>query len=225
MKWEDITLAHVKNAVLVVHHFIYELITHTCPDERVRSELWSSLLEDLTQCYRRAMDHAKFLLHVELDGKAVTCNPEFERLLTNARSERVKGVLKPLMKTLGNQNTESSNAKDINRDYIRLDHIAAYTDGTTNVGTVCGQIHDVLESYYTVARSRFVDNICSQVVDHFLLSGNQSPLRVFSPGHVLSMKVEKLDMIAGEDAVSRSRRETLTRTISKLKEAKGILQG
>jgi len=63
------------------------------------------------------------------------------------------------------------------------------------------------------------------VVDHFLLSSERSPLRVFSPDGVLKMTAEQLDIIAGEDAVSRARREMLRRNIAILEEGKKLFRG
>jgi len=46
-KWESIALAHVSNAVLVVHNFIFTLIEEACPDPLVREPLWSLVLDKL----------------------------------------------------------------------------------------------------------------------------------------------------------------------------------
>jgi len=37
-------------------------------------------------------------------------------------------------------------------------------------------LHDTLKPYYKVARKRFVDAVCLQAVDHFLVSGEASLL-------------------------------------------------
>ena len=46
-------------------------------------------------------------------------------------------------------------------------------------------LHDTLKPYYKVARKRFVDAVCLQVVDHFLVSGeaSQSPLDLLPELH------------------------------------------
>lgn len=58
---------------------------------------------------------------------------------------------------------------------------------------------DTIHSYYNVARTRFVDNLCMQAVDHHLVAGPESPLRVFSPSWVAKLSAEQLDRIAGGD--------------------------
>jgi hypothetical protein len=173
-------------------------------------------MDEFTECYRRAMDHAKFLLHVELDGKAVTCNPHFEKTLGSNRTDRMKKILEPFAQTFAKLFPATK--------FIDMKDITTYAENTTNPDAICGAIHDVMRSYYDITRSRFVDNICVQVVDHFLLSGEKSPLRVLSSDRVLKMTPEELDMVAGEEAVSKSTREMLNRSIAALEEAKKILK-
>ncbi|KAK3317134.1 dynamin family protein [Cercophora scortea] len=222
-KWENLTLAHVSNAILVVHHFIHEIIWETCPDAKIRTELWAFILDDLLECYHRAMEHAKFLLHVELNGNAVTCNPEFDSLLRRARHDGIMGLLQPHAVCL--RKSDDPGLDTSKSRYVLLDQATAYAAGNSSLESICSHIHDVVKCYYNVARSRFVDNICVQVIEHFLLSGDKGPLRVFCSSHVLKMSAETLDAIAGEDIVSRSRREALGRSIKRLEEARKVVHG
>lgn len=218
-KWEAAALAHVSNAVLVVHHFIHELVGEACPDEAVRAELWSFLLDDLTGRYRRAMEHARFLLRVELDGKAVTCNPEFDRALREARGKRLAEDVEDLAVSIPGELRGVRGGLYIHLDDLDRDDTGGGSDA------VCAKIHDVMKSYYDVARSRFIDNICVQAVDHFLLSGEASPLRVFDHNRVLSMTADQLEMIAGEDSATRNNRKMLKERIGLLDKALKILRG
>jgi hypothetical protein len=61
-----------------------------------------------------------------------------------------------------------------------------------------------------VSRKRFVDAICMQVVDRFLLNGgrdddpdSKSPLKVFNPDLVAHLPETMLDNIAGEDPATQ----------------------
>ena len=83
-------------------------------------------------------------------------------------------------------------------------------------------LHDILHSYYEVARKRFVDNVCMQVVDYFLITGHDAPIKVFSPQFVSELTNEQLEAIAGEDLVSRRKREDLKRKIENLEAGKKI---
>ncbi|KAL4982799.1 Dynamin central region-domain-containing protein [Aspergillus falconensis] len=89
---------------------------------------------------------------------------------------------------------------------------------------VCEDILDTLMSYYKVARKRFVDIVCQQVIHHFLLETDDGPLRIFSPDLVMSLSTEQLEMVAGEDAESKRRRNILKREIDSLEAALRILR-
>lgn len=75
-------------------------------------------------------------------------------------------------------------------------------------GTGC-DIHDGLRAYYEIAQPWFVDEVCRQSVDHFLLLGPGSPLTVLCERLILGMTPEELEEVAGEDSESRDRRESL----------------
>jgi hypothetical protein len=217
-KWEALALAHMSNAVLIVHHFILAVIEEACPDPLVREPLWSLLLEELIPCYRRAMDHAKFLLSVELNGPAVTCNPAFQRSMEKSRQARLTQAAKEHTVQVPNgvQGVQEGN-------YVNVNDLAKCTDANA-VSEVVLRIHDVTKSYYEVARTRFVDSICAHAVDHFLLSAEDGPLKVFNSEFVTRMTDEDLDTVAGEDAVSRNQRVLLKQQIELLEKAVKILR-
>ncbi len=79
-------------------------------------------------------------------------------------------------------------------------------------------------SYYTISRKRFVDNICQQVINHFLLEGDESPLEIFSSELVMGLEDGQLEMIAGEDAQTRYQRSILESDIKNLEAAMRVLQ-
>ena len=202
--WEDIALSHMSSAIRTVHHFIREIFKAACPDKQIRTELWSFILEDLTSRYREAMEYARFLLRVEVDGKVVTCNPHFDYTLKKTQKSRLSKLFE-----VAGLNFEGTFVPP-NRD---------------DSSDVCEKIHDVLKSYYEVARSRFVDNICTYAVDHFLLSGEKSPLRVLSSERVMAMTAVQLDTVAGEDSASRSLRGDLEGRIATLEMSMRVLRG
>lgn len=93
----------------------------------------------------------------------------------------------------------------------------------SNTQHIVQDIHDILCSYYKVARKRFVDNLCMQAVDHFLINGPKTPLTLFSPSFVSGLNADELERIAGEDHVTKRRRHQLRKEIESLEAGKKIL--
>ncbi|KAK7418895.1 hypothetical protein QQX98_003598 [Neonectria punicea] len=215
-KWSPMARAHVSNAILIVHHFIHTILEKCCTDPDVRGELWAFLLEDLQKRYQRAVDHAEFLLDVEFQGTSMTYNPAFwETRDSNKRARHQK-----LTKDAGTYNGDNpSGAIEKLKNLLKT----ALGDGDT-VKATRQDIHDVLFSYYDVARSRFVDVLCQQVIHHFLLHAPDSPLNVLSDKVVLGMTPDQLDAIVGEGMVLRERRKKLTTDIENLTKALKILR-
>ena len=92
----------------------------------------------------------------------------------------------------------------------------------SNLQHAVEDLHDILRSYYKVARKRFVDNVCMQAVDYFLITGHDAPIKVFSPQFVSELTDEQLEAIAGEDLVSKRKRDSLKRKIENLEVGKKI---
>jgi hypothetical protein len=85
-------------------------------------------------------------------------------------------------------------------------------------------LHDTLKSYYKVVRKRFVDAVCLQAVDHFLVSGKTSPLRIFSPHFIGNISGSELHQIAGDEAETIKRRNMLETVLGSLKAGEKILE-
>lgn len=105
---------------------------------------------------------------------------------------------------------------------VRIDDIAHHYHMSNREHTV-QDIHDILKSYYKVARKRFVDNICMQAVDYCLVTGPETPTKLFSPSFVNGLTKEQLEEIAGEEAALKRRRRQLRKEIADLKIARKIL--
>ena len=84
-------------------------------------------------------------------------------------------------------------------------------------------IHDILRSYYKVARKRFVDNVCIQATDFYLLVGDQSPMCLFSSEWVHDLSKEQLEEVAGEDFSVKRRRAQLRKEIRELEAGRRVL--
>ncbi|KAF4845729.1 Interferon-induced GTP-binding protein Mx2 [Colletotrichum siamense] len=218
-KWESITLAHVSNAILVVHHFIRGLVREACTDRPVREALWSSILDDLVKRYQGAMDHAKFLIHVERYGLSMTYNPVFDRTHNEAKTARIVSNLEAHRIKLRSSSSSSST-----EDYVRWEHLKQPVTKASGLVDARQAIHDVLKSYYSIATARFVDMVCTQVVDHFLVCGEKSPLNILSPSRIYGMSSEQLDIIVGEDLVTKSARQMLLGDIKALEKGSKALR-
>lgn len=104
-------------------------------------------------------------------------------------------------------------------------HVDTVVD-TTNMSNVehsVQDLHDILESYYKVARKRFVDTCLMQAVDHFIISGPNTPLKLFSPVFVSAMTKEQLDQVAGEDSQQKKKRKRLEKEIEDMEKGRKIL--
>ncbi|THV48858.1 hypothetical protein BGAL_0224g00200 [Botrytis galanthina] len=203
-KWVPLVLSHTSRVIEIVHEYIFQLIAKLCPEEQVRDQLWNALLVDkLREGYRKAMNHAHFLLDIERGGRPITFNHYFNTNLQKGRSEHISDSFNVIkISSKGNQYT-------VNKDNRRQ---------------VCEDILDTLASYYKVSRKRFVDFFCQQVVHHFLLEGSDSPLKVLGPELVIGLDPEQLEQIAGEDIESRQKRQGLERKIESYEAALKVLR-
>ena len=217
-KWRDLTLAHVSNAILIVHHFIVMALEESCADETVCTRIRNFIMEELVDTYQRAMDHASFLLHIECDGNAITCNPDFANSLRENRKHE-------LARRSAEAVQDGMTVKGYEGTFVSRERVLAKISAAPDpVDQVCEDVHELLKTYYKHARSRFVESIYLQVVDNFLLSDQASALRVFSPEFVTAMSSQDLASIAEEDASTRRTREKLGQEISGLEKALTVLR-
>lgn len=105
---------------------------------------------------------------------------------------------------------------------VRIDDVVK-ARSMSNTQHVVQEVHDILKSYYRVARKRFADNLCMQAADYHLVTGPKSPLRLFSPQFVTRLTEDQLMEIAGEDAAVRRKRAALMKKIADLEAGKKVL--
>jgi hypothetical protein len=223
-KWEPLVLAHASKAIAVVHDYIRNLLDELCADQAVRDHLWEVLLRDeLHDRYRSVMAHAEFLLHTERNGLPMTFNHYFNSTVQKKRHSRLVKKLKEHSKTLNFTNYAPNDVRHSGK-YVNVDDLEAMTIDMDNSEHVCEDLLDTVESYYKVARKRFVDIFCQHVVYHMLLVGPDSPLKILSPGRILQLTADQLAAIAGEDAITCNQRQVLGRQLESLEEAIKVLR-
>ncbi len=166
--------------------------------------------------YERAISYTDFILRVERKGTLLTTNYYFNDNLQKARVERLKTALKG-----------QATAVEFGNKYRLIVNIDAivYSVQMGNIEHTVEDIHAILKSYYKVARKRFVDVVCIQAADYFLVTGSESPLRLFTPSFVYRLSLDSMNLIAGEDVVTKRTRSLLFHEIQCLKAGKVLLKG
>ncbi|PNY26227.1 Interferon-induced GTP-binding protein Mx1 [Tolypocladium capitatum] len=218
-KWEPLTLSHISNAIAMVHDFIFRLLRHLCPEKQVRDQLWDNLLVDqLRGLYRKAMNHARFLLSIERGQRPSTFNHYFNDILQKKRGERLARSLENKAIRLADYGIKKGGC------YVSVENLRSSAVNKGNDQQVCEDILDIFESYYKVAQKRFVDIIYQQVISHFLLDGDDSPVKAFAPDMIMRLSDEQLELIAGEDQESKQQRMTLQRESVSLRAALKVLR-
>lgn len=214
VNWETLTMQYVSDIIGSVHRFCDEVLSSLFLEERIKATLWAHLLEELLPQYKRTVAHLQFVLETERTSTLLTTNHYFNENLEKSRLERLKAYL--------HDHTELTFGGSTDRVTVKLEDLVQ-TAGLGNLQRTAQDIHDILQAYYKVARKRFVDVICMQGTDYHVITGPDTPLRVFSAAYVLGLTSEQLEAIAGEDALSIQRRKALGKEIESLMEGRKIL--
>ncbi|KAI9679444.1 MAG: hypothetical protein M1817_005466 [Caeruleum heppii] len=212
--WEYLAMLYIRKVIHSVHQFCDELLGLLIIEEPVKAALWDQLQEALLPRYQQMVSHVLFVLATERRGTLLTENDYFIQTLEKRRLDRLKKMLEA--------HAEEWHSGD--KMLIKLDTLTLPA-GMSNVDHTVRDIHDILEAYYKVAQKRFVDVVCTQGTDRHIVSGKDSPLRVFSPAYVLGLTDGQLETIAGEEESSVQRRKTLEKEIESLAKAKTVLLG
>ncbi|KAK2734869.1 hypothetical protein FQN57_001432 [Myotisia sp. PD_48] len=212
-KWESLAFGYISDIVVITHSFVVKLLESICIDERVKSSIMSVLIDELMERYKKAFQQVQFLLEIERLGPPATLNHYFNDNLTKSRQDRTRTAL--IRKSFGSSDSRA-------QSMIRLVDIEPYQP-MSNIDHAVQDIHDILQAYYKVARKRFVDNVHIQAVHYYLITGPDTPLALFQASYILRLDEDQLEMVAGEDPVTRRLRTTLTKEISKLEKGKRIL--
>ncbi|KAI9803497.1 MAG: hypothetical protein M1825_001840 [Sarcosagium campestre] len=211
--WGFHALNHVTKVICKIHHFNYKVLQYCCNDDALCERLWDKLLQPLLPSYEKAVQQASFLVEIERHGNLMTTNHYFAENVRKAREGRLKLQLEAL---------NSWQTKGEGEPLLRLKDILGVV--MSNDDHMIQDLHDILKSYYKVARKRFVDAVCLQAVDHFLVSSKAGPLRLFSPHFIGKMSDAELHQIAGDEDETIKRRNMLETELCSLKAGEKILE-
>ena len=212
--WHYHASSHTHNVIVRIHSFLQHLLHRVCPDTTVCHRLWIRIAPALRAAYKIAMDHVSFLVKVESGGYPVTLNHYFVDNLKKQRLSRIEKRLGEL------QSWQTSD--EAKQPLIRLaDTVQTYV---TNEQHSIEDLHDTLKSYHKVARKRFVDAVCKQVVDYHLICSPEGPLWALSPQFVARLNEDDLQHLAGEDEQTLIRRKNLRMELESLLEGQKIIQ-
>jgi hypothetical protein len=219
IKWKPLILAHVSRSIVVVHDYISRLMDRVCLDKQVCDQLWDTvIIDELQKRYTRAMDQARFLLRIERDGMPSTYNHYFNAEVQRKRQGRINASLRSKAIEIPIAATKKS------FHAIPTSSLSDTIVDKSNAEQICEDILDNLANYYKVSRKRFVDVVCRQVIGHFLLEGEESPLKVLCSDLVHRLDAEQLETIAGEDVQTKEQRAMLESDIKNLEEAMEVLR-
>ncbi|KAL8922583.1 MAG: hypothetical protein Q9208_005087 [Pyrenodesmia sp. 3 TL-2023] len=210
-KWENVALGYTSDIVTITHNYICDLLREICEDDRIILNLVSVMMNTLTERYKRAIDQTYFLLQVERDP--LTLNHYFADNMAKCNQRRMEEQLQ----------RKAKYDKDYHCEIVMLSDLKNNISTMSNVQHTVQTLHDILKSYYKVARKRFVDNVCMQAADRHLIRGPDAAVKVFSPSFVSDLTEEQLERIAGEDVSTKRKRADLTRQVENLKKAKELL--
>ncbi|KAL7912170.1 P-loop containing nucleoside triphosphate hydrolase protein [Trichoderma velutinum] len=216
-KWSDVTKIYMRRIIITIHRFIKAAIRSVCLEEQICGQLWAAILQNLVDCYRKAVDQANLFVQVEQRKKPYTLNRQFAEARAKARGYRAMEQLYPKAKKDTRQYGET-------QYMVNLDDIAKAIEGKNNVEQLQEDIHDILHAYYSLAADRFIDNVFQLAVDYCLLHGPSSPLKVFNQDWVINLETEQLARMVGETESARNRRTQLAEKIEDLTNALNILR-
>ncbi|KAJ6142973.1 Dynamin [Penicillium samsonianum] len=180
VKWPIIARGYISDIISVVHAFICKALEVVSKDTQISSNIMSLLMDDLVERYKQAISTVEFLLRIEREGTPITLNHYFNDNLEKCRQKR-------LHSTVAKKAFDDCKHGEV----VRLSDIVHQ--------------HHMSNVDHTVARKRFMDNVCMQAADHYLVTGPEAPMKLFSPSWVNDLSSERLEEIVGEGRASKRR--------------------
>ncbi|KAL4912669.1 P-loop containing nucleoside triphosphate hydrolase protein [Aspergillus aurantiobrunneus] len=207
--WPAIAHDYIADVITMVHKFVLRALELACPEPKVRTRLLTVTMDNLLAKYSRALEQVDFLLRIERTGRPNTLNKRLaENLHTWDEEQKAASLdIATLCKDRAFQSEMPS----------KVQSSGSYVDRAVL------ELHNTLKAYYEVALDRFVDTVCMQAADFFLVTGEESPMSLFLSSFVSGLTEGQLEEIAGEDVGLKSRRTQLKKEIQELEMGRRIL--
>lgn len=216
-KWESMTRSCLSRVIVSIHRFIRTALERVCSDVATCRNIWLQILDELLNGYSKALEQMELLIHVNQRKQPWTLNGRFNEMLAKARAERVASLLRPQARLEAKQFGEP-------QQMVNLAAIPQAIKAQSNAEYLQEEIHDILHAYYNLALDRYIDNIFQLSVDYHLLTGPDSPFKVFTHDWVLELDPGKLEQIAGESKSIKKSRDRVKGKLSNLEEALRVLK-
>ncbi|KAH8689272.1 hypothetical protein GQ44DRAFT_799690, partial [Phaeosphaeriaceae sp. PMI808] len=189
---------HVLNVIDGPHRCVHDLLKCICLDQSVHRRIWDHFKPILMLSFKAALEHTQLLVDVERHGYPITLDHYFAQNIIKSRKQHLERSL---------MNMKAWRIGDDSRQpLLRVEDVL--NSYASNEEQTTEELADILRSYHKVARKRFADNVCKQVIDHILVCSKQGPLQAFSAELVGKLSAEGLDRLVDEDsriAVKRKR--------------------
>ncbi|MBE3043810.1 dynamin family protein [Candidatus Bathyarchaeota archaeon] len=217
VRWDSIARYLVSDCIRAVHAFIRHALSLLCPSSNLANGLWDSISDKVISRYKASLEQAAYLTRIERCLSPYTLNQLFSAEVVRTRSTRLCNKLKDNSSPYGHHEGGTM-AISINA----LHHLAEHE---ANASHANHEIHDALKAYYKIAAKRFQDNLYMQAVSHGLVSGEETPLGVFSQEWVIGLGADKLDELVGDSESARGLRREVEGWKGDLEKAMAILRG
>lgn len=214
-KWDGITLAHVSNVILLVHHFTLHALAMACPFGHMRSRLLAYIVPELVRRYKAAVILAEELVDIESTDNLDGLRPHFTAILAVLAHRQTY-----LDEEFGDAGSPTSPIEPFENPEAEL-----WSTLTKVEQDFCVTVHDLIQAQYSIARTRLLDGIFRLVVGNILFSGEDSALRVLTPAYVGLMSDEEVAATAQETQSTEYSRETVQRDTELLENTLAILEG
>ncbi|KAJ5360070.1 dynamin [Penicillium concentricum] len=214
-KWPPLAEGYICDIISIVHNFISTALKISCRDPILHSNILTFLMDGLIERYRKSLSMTDFLLKIEREGTPMSQNHYLNSNLQKGRQERIASAVKKSSFSVDMHDGSKRDCYQVS-DLVRIHHMS-------NSKQTVEDIHDILKSYYKVARKRFVENVCMQAADFHLVTGPEAPMNIFSPSWVYCLSPDQLEHIAGEELSIRRRRHRLQKETQDLEAGRKIL--